>query len=104
MTAIVLTGIYGAYWGYRFTGSRLGALAPLVVGFGALPVLVGIAALIWHYYAVTITHHVTRAARTGLAADTARIQLVPPEMGTNAFGEPFFTYGQAIFIRLHDSQ
>lgn len=39
-------------------------------------------------------------ARTNLVADTTRIQLVPPEMGTNAFGEPFFTYGEAILLQL----
>jgi undecaprenyl-diphosphatase len=37
---------------------------------------------------------------TGLLADTTRIQLVPPETGTNAFGEPFFTHGQAVMARL----
>jgi hypothetical protein len=35
-----------------------------------------------------------------LLADTTRIQLVPPETGTNAFGEPFFTHGQAVMARL----
>lgn len=59
----MLAGIYGAYWVYRFLVSRLGALAPLVLAVGALPVLAGIAVLLWHFYAVTITHHVTRAAR-----------------------------------------
>lgn len=33
-------------------------------------------------------------------ADTVRLQFVPPEMGTNAFGEPFFTYGQAFVVGL----
>lgn len=39
-------------------------------------------------------------AATGLLTDTTRTPLVPPEMGTNAFGEPFFTYGQAIIAHL----
>ena len=34
-----------------------------------------------------------------LVADTTRIQLVPPEIGTNAFGQPFFTYGQAVVMQ-----
>lgn len=43
---------------------------------------------------------VASMARAGVVADTTRIQYVPPEMGTNAFGEPFFTYGQAVVLRL----
>lgn len=61
-TVAVLAGIYGVYWGYRFLLSRLGALAPLILTMGALPALAGIAALLWHYYAAIITHHVTRVA------------------------------------------
>lgn len=37
---------------------------------------------------------------TGLLADTARTQLVPPEKGTNAFGEPFYTHGQVFVAHL----
>ena len=45
---------------------------------------------------------VASVMHTSLVADTTGIQLVPPEMGTNAFGQPFFTYGRALVIRLRD--
>ena len=37
---------------------------------------------------------------TGLVAGESRIQAVPPELGTNAAGDPFFTYGEAVVITL----
>ena len=33
--------------------------------------------------------------RTGSVASVQPLQIVPPEMGTNSFGSPFFTYGKA---------
>jgi hypothetical protein len=39
-------------------------------------------------------------AATGLVKDETRIQAVPPEFGTNAAGDPFFTYGLAVVIDL----
>jgi hypothetical protein len=39
-------------------------------------------------------------AATGLVKAETRIQAVPPEFGTNAAGDPFFTYGVAIDIDL----
>jgi hypothetical protein len=37
---------------------------------------------------------------TGLVSDETRLQAVPPELGTNAAGDPFFTYGVAVVIDL----
>jgi len=37
---------------------------------------------------------------TGLVASESTLQAVPPELGTNAAGDPFFTYGKAIVIAL----
>ena len=37
---------------------------------------------------------------TGLVKDETRIQAVPPELGTNAAGDPFFSYGVAVVIYL----
>ena len=37
---------------------------------------------------------------TGLVASEARVHAVPPELGTNAAGDPFFTYGVAVVIDL----
>jgi membrane-associated phospholipid phosphatase len=37
---------------------------------------------------------------TGLVQDETRIQAVPPELGTNAAGDAFFTYGVAVVIDL----
>ena len=37
---------------------------------------------------------------TGLARLADQIQVVPPELGTNAAGDPFFTYGKADVIDL----
>ncbi|MDP9185124.1 MAG: LssY C-terminal domain-containing protein, partial [Actinomycetota bacterium] len=39
-------------------------------------------------------------AATGLVRDETRIQAVAPEFGTNAAGDPFFTYGVAAIIDL----
>ena len=39
-------------------------------------------------------------AATGLVKAETRIQAVPPEFGTNAAGDPFFTYGIAVVIDL----
>ena len=39
-------------------------------------------------------------AATGLVRDETRIPAVPPEFGTNAAGDPFFTYGVAVVIDL----
>ncbi len=49
------------------------------------------------YVVASLMRGLTRAI---LVADTTRIQLVAPEIGTNAFGQPFFTYGQAVMIHL----
>lgn len=40
---------------------------------------------------------------TGLVAGEAVLQAVPPELGTNAAGDPFFTYGKAIVIDLRSA-
>ncbi|TMK81823.1 MAG: phosphatase PAP2 family protein [Actinobacteria bacterium] len=37
---------------------------------------------------------------TGLARQVTQLQVVPPELGTNAAGDPFFTYGKADVIDL----
>ena len=37
---------------------------------------------------------------TGLVSDETRLQAVPPELGTNAAGDPFFTYGVAVVLDL----
>lgn len=37
---------------------------------------------------------------TGLVSGETRIQAVPPELGTNAAGDPFFTYGVAVVLDL----
>ncbi len=37
---------------------------------------------------------------TGLVAGETRLQAVPPELGTNAAGDPFFTYGIAVVVYL----
>lgn len=37
---------------------------------------------------------------SGLVATETRVQAVPPELGTNAAGDPFFTYGVAVVIDL----
>ncbi len=37
---------------------------------------------------------------TGLTRPVTQIQVVPPELGTNAAGDPFFTYGKADIIDL----
>ena len=39
-------------------------------------------------------------AATGLVKSETRIPAVPPEFGTNAAGDPFFTYGVAVIIDL----
>jgi undecaprenyl-diphosphatase len=39
-------------------------------------------------------------ASTGLVSGETELQAVPPEFGTNAAGDPFFTYGKAIVIAL----
>ncbi len=35
---------------------------------------------------------------TGLVDSEAVVQAVPPELGTNAAGDAFFTYGKAIVL------
>jgi len=40
---------------------------------------------------------------TGLVASESILQAVPPQLGTNAAGDPFFTYGKAIVIQLQGS-
>lgn len=59
----MLAVVYGAYWIYRFLVSRLGAIAPLVLSIGAVPVLVGVSAWVWRRYHDVITHQATRIAR-----------------------------------------
>ena len=39
-------------------------------------------------------------AGTGLVSLQTELQAVPPELGTNAAGDPFFTYGKAILVAL----
>ena len=39
-------------------------------------------------------------AGTGLVSGETELQAVPPELGTNAAGDPFFTYGKAIVVAL----
>jgi hypothetical protein len=39
---------------------------------------------------------------TGLVASESTLQAVSPELGTNAAGDPFFTYGKAIVIVLRN--
>jgi len=40
---------------------------------------------------------------TGSVVSEAMLQAVPPEFGTNAAGDPFFTYGKAIVITMRSS-
>ena len=39
-------------------------------------------------------------AGTGLVNEETELRAVPPELGTNAAGDPFFTYGKAIVVAL----
>jgi undecaprenyl-diphosphatase len=45
---------------------------------------------------------IARALRsTGMVTNESILQAVPPQVGSNAAGDPFFTYGKAVVIRLN---
>ena len=46
---------------------------------------------------------VASLSQARVVADTTRLQFVLPKMGTNAFGERFFTYGQAVIVGLSNA-
>jgi membrane-associated phospholipid phosphatase len=46
----------------------------------------------------------TSLGRAGGVARVQSLQIVPPEMGTNSFGSPFFTYGKADLFWLRPSR
>jgi LssY C-terminus len=37
---------------------------------------------------------------TGLVIRETRLQVVPPELGSNVAGDPFFTYGVSVVVYL----
>ena len=95
-------------WPHNAPANTTSLTAPLAPRAGAHRVLGGGGASPWrsepHPWSIGCwplghgTKHTWNAARAGAGA--SQWKAVPPEFGTNAAGDPFFTYGVAVVIDL----